>query len=330
MPRRTAILAATGTLTVGAALTPSIPAAAATPDAKPKAATSNTAATPKAQVLGTPTAKAASLPTVGPWQATGSYLVSSIFQNQGLATVRALGGSHLWYTGNVVAPDAQLKGWNHVGDPDFSHGYVVEPYQSGAATPTSKMFRVYDTAHGFRSSDFVHKLVPGEAMNNSFAAVSRDGQWLVSGEWETENRLLITPMPRVNKSAADPSKDLPLTGRVVLDKPVRNVQGCVFTTATRLVCSSDDANGIVGGVVRPLLQIDLANEPDGRDVAGKVTALGRIPLVSACQADAQHSFETEGLDYDSATGVLRVEVVQPGLCIPLTTVWEFKSRTLGS
>ncbi|MEV5574748.1 hypothetical protein AB0L06_32325 [Spirillospora sp. NPDC052269] len=302
MPRRTALLA-TATAAVTTVL--AAPATAATP------------------------AKAA-LPTVGPWQATGSSLVSSLFQNQGLATVRAFGGAHLWYTGNVVAPDAQLKGWNHVGDPDFSHGYVVEPYQSGAASPTSKMFRVYDTAHGFRPSDFVHKLVPGEAMNNSFAAVSRDGRWLVSGEWETENRLLITPMPKVNKAAADPAKDLPLTGRVVLDKPVRNVQGCVFTTATRLVCSSDDGNGTVDGVVRPLLQVDLAHAPDGHDVAGHVTALGPLPMESACKPDATHNFEAEGLDYDASTGVLRVEVVQPGLCIPLTTVWEFKSRTVGA
>ncbi|MFC5182290.1 hypothetical protein [Actinomadura harenae] len=323
MPRRTAILAATGTLALAAALAPSTPAAA-TP-----AAASSAAASPAAfQAQASPAA--AALPAVGPWQATGSSLVSSLFQNQGLATVRAFGGDHLWYTGNVVAPDAQLKGWNHVGDPDYSHGYVVEPYQSGAASPTSKMFRVYDTANGFRSSDFVHRLAPGEAMNNSFAAVSRDGRWLVSGEWETEDRLLVTPMPMVNEAATDPAKDLPLTGRVVLDKPVRDVQGCVFTTATRLVCSSDDGNGTVDGVVRPLLQVDLAHAPDGRDVAGHVTALGPLPMESACEPDAQHAFEAEGLDYDAATGVLRVEVVQPGLCIPLTTVWEFKSRTVGA
>ncbi|RFU40150.1 hypothetical protein DZF91_18615 [Actinomadura logoneensis] len=313
MPRRTATLAAIGTLAVAAALTPSAPALAA-PVPAPK---------PAARA-----ARSAALPVVGPWKATRSYLVSSVFQNQGLATVRALGGSHLWYTGNVVAPDAQLKGWNHVGDPDFSHGYVVEPYQSGAANPTSKMFRVYDAAHGFRSSDFVHRLVPGEAMNNSFAAVSPDGRWLVSGEWETQRRLLITPMPRVNRAAADPARDLPLTGRVVLDRAVRDVQGCDFTTATRLLCSSDDAEGIVDGVVRPLLQIDLAHAPDGRDVAGRVTALGPLPTESACKPDAQHRFETEGIDYDAATGVLRVEVVQPGLCIPLTTVWEFDGRTV--
>jgi len=40
-------------------------------------------------VLGATTAaaRADTLPTVGPWQATRNYLVSSIFQNQGLATV---------------------------------------------------------------------------------------------------------------------------------------------------------------------------------------------------------------------------------------------------
>ncbi len=263
------------------------------------------------------------LPAVGPWQATGNYLVSSIFQNQGLATVDTSTGSFLWYDGNVVPPGASAAGWNHIGDPDSIQGYVAEAYQSGAASPTAKMFRVWKPVPFAAPVDFVHKLMPGEEMNNSFTAITPDARWLVSGEWDTENRLLIFPMPLLNAAAQDPSADLPLTGRIVLDTPVTKVQGCVFRTATSLLCSSDDTAGTIGGVVKPLLQIDLAHEVTGGDVAGRVTVLGPLPLRSACSADPS-GYEAEGLDYDHRTGVLRVEVIQPGLCIALTTVWEFR------
>jgi hypothetical protein len=273
---------------------------------------------------GATAARADSLPAIGPWQATGSHLVSSIFQNQGLATVRtAGGGGFLWYDGNVVAPDASAAGWNHVGDPDSIRGYVAEPYQSGATTPTAKMFRIWKPVPFAAPVDFTHKLVSGEAMNNSFTAISPDAQWLVSGEWSTEDRLLIFPMPLLNQAAEDPSADLPLTGRILLDTPVTDVQGCVFRSAVRLLCSSDDTAGTLGGVVKPLLQIDLAHKVTGSDVAGHVTVLGSLPLQSACQSGPS-GYEAEGLDYDHRTGVLRVEVIQPGLCIALTTVWEFR------
>ncbi len=53
-----------------------------------------------------------------------------------------------------------------------------------------------------------------------------------------------------------------------------------------------------------------------------MTDLGPIP-----QSDSICSggFEAEGLDYDPATGVLRVEVVQPGICAVVTTVYEYRA-----
>jgi hypothetical protein len=254
-------------------------------------------------------APVAGLPTVGPWHATGSYLVSSIFQNQGLATVALPGGrTTLWYDGNISV----VPGWPHVGDPDSIRGYIAEPYQSGSASPTSKMFRVLTPAPHRRAFQFVHQLVPGEQMNNSFAAIAPSGRWLVSGEWGTMNRLLVFPMPLLN--ARDPAADLPLQARILLDQPVTDIQGCVFTTATRLLCSSDAPD------VKPLLQIDLPAPLAGHDVTGHVSVLGALPLRSPCTG----TFEAEGLDYDHRTGILRVEVIQPGLCIAFTTVWEFR------
>ena len=38
-------------------------------------------------------------------------------------------------------------------------------------------------------------------MNNSFATISADGQWFVSGEWLQMQRLLVFAMPQRNPSA---------------------------------------------------------------------------------------------------------------------------------
>ena len=48
--------------------------------------------------------------------------------------------------------------------------------------------------------------------------------------------------------------------------------------------------------------------------------LGSIPQVSSCPG----TFEAEGVDFDVTTGILRVEVIQPGSCILMTTVYEYK------
>lgn len=271
-----------------------------------------------------PAVSPAALPRVGPWQATGSYLVNSLTQNQGLATVDlGHGRSTLWYDGDWTIPLATyLSGWQHVGDPDSVRGYVAEPYQWKPTNPVSKMYRIWTPAPHRRSLDFVHQLVPGEEMNNSFTALTRDGQWLVSGEWDTENRLLVFPMPLLNRAARDPRVNLPLTGRIMLDHPITKVQGCVFTSATRLLCSSDDSSSAAFGMIKPLLQVDLAAPLRGHDVAGHVTALGSLPLRSLCSG-APTAYEVEGLDYDHSTGVLRVEVIQPSPCGLATTVWEF-------
>ena len=58
-----------------------------------------------------------------------------------------------------------------------------------------------------------HALGPGEALNNSFVAISPGGQWMVSGEWGTMTRLLVHPTPGVNPSTS-PSANLPWTSSI--------------------------------------------------------------------------------------------------------------------
>ncbi|MFG2352385.1 hypothetical protein [Streptomyces sp. NPDC048521] len=245
----------------------------------------------------------------GTWTETGSDRARPLTESQGLTSVEVPAGSPNRYTGIGTIPlDLSSRGWNHVGDPDASYnGYYIEPYQRDSGN--SKMFRVQ--APGGTWSEYVHTLGPGEALNNSWDAVSPDGQWMLAGEWGTMTRLLVFPTPGVNP-VTSPSANLPQASSVHLDHAVRDVQGCDFSGPTTLLCSSDDPDGSLFGITKPLLQIDLSAAPNGSaDVSGHVTALRQLPLRSSCSG----SFEAEGIDYDRRTGVLRVIVVSPGICV---------------
>ncbi|WBO68079.1 hypothetical protein [Streptomyces camelliae] len=243
------------------------------------------------------------------WTETGSDRADPLTESQGLTSVEVPANSPNRYTGIGTIPiGVSSRGWNHVGDPDASYnGYYIEPYQEDSGN--AKMFRVQ--APDGTWSEYVHTLSPGEALNNSWDAISPDGQWMLSGEWGTMSRLLVFPAPGVNASTS-PSADLPLASKVNLDHPVRDVQGCDFSGPTTLLCSSDDPDGSLFGMTKPLLRIDLSAAPNGSsDVTGHVTALRQLPLRSSCSG----TFEVEGIDYDRRTGILRVIVMSPGFCI---------------
>ncbi|MFJ4327939.1 hypothetical protein ACIP3A_33200 [Streptomyces tricolor] len=243
------------------------------------------------------------------WTETGSDRADPLTESQGLTSVEVPAGSPNHYTGIGTIPlGLSSRGWNHVGDPDASYnGYSIEPYQRDSGN--SKMFRV--RAPGGAWSEYVHTLGEGEALNNSWVAVSPDGQWMLSGEWGTMTRLLVLPTPGVNPSTS-PSANLPQVATVRLDHAVRDVQGCDFSGPTTLLCSSDDPEGSLFGITKPLLQIDLSAAPNGTgDVTGHVTALRQLPLRSSCSG----AFEAEGIDYDRRTGTLRVIVISPGFCV---------------
>ncbi|MFG2312623.1 hypothetical protein ACGFS9_28715 [Streptomyces sp. NPDC048566] len=251
------------------------------------------------------------------WTESGTAWVDTLGGGQGLAS-RADGS--LLHRGLLSIPlDLRVQGWNHVGDPDIARGHVFDAYQ-GPDSATSKMFAV-TTPTGKRYT-YVHRLDPGEKLNNSFATVSPDAQWLVSGEWGDQNRLQVFPAPLLNPSTPSTGGDLPQAGQITLDRPVRNIQGCDFTTATRLLCASDDGSRALFPENRPLLQVDLDRAVDGRPVAGHVTSLFALPQRSLCEG----TFEAEGVDYDAASGTLRAEVVQPGVCAVATSVYAYRLR----
>ncbi|WP_420036735.1 hypothetical protein ACN2WE_34960 [Streptomyces sp. cg28] len=244
------------------------------------------------------------------WTETGTSYVNSLTGSQGLAS-RADGS--LLHRGLASVPlSLRVAGWSHVGDPDIARGYTFDAYQGGDTT-TKKMYAV--TAPDGTRTTYEHVLDQGELLNNSFASVSPDGQWLVSGEWGTMNRLQVFPAPVLNPAAPAAGTNLPQAGQISLDRPVENIQGCDFVTGTRLLCASDDA-------AKEVLQVDLARPLDGKPVTGQVTTAFKIPQRSVCSG----SFEAEGIDYDTTRETLRVEIVPPSPCLVTTAVISYTMK----
>jgi len=253
------------------------------------------------------------------WTETGSYLESALTAGEGVATVDPPGGTpYELYRGVGSIPLAELiDGWTHIGDPDSADGYIIDAYQ-GSSSGDSKMFLL--TTPSGATHKYVHTLASGELYNNSFDAISPDTQWMISGTWGTQTNLQIFPAPYFNSETSATGGTLSLAGYINLSTPVNDIQGCDFVTATQLICASDDNSESIFANPFPLLEITLAAPLNGSTVTGTVTDLGSIPQSSDCSG----TFEPEGVDYDTATGVLRVEITQPGICEVATTVYEYQ------
>lgn len=256
------------------------------------------------------------------WTLVGSYDENTLDAGEGVATVVRPshdGGAYELYRGIQSVPSAlSAQGWSHIGDPDSIRGYVFDAYQ-GPSSGHSKMFLV--TTPSGTTYEYVHRLVRGELYNNSFDAISPDSQWMVGGEWGTMSHLQIYPTPLLNHETARTGGALPLAGYIELDHRVNDIQGCDFVTPTRLICVSDDDSMKLFPVEKPLLEVDVPHALNGRTVKGHVVDLGPIPQQSSCTG----TFESEGDDFDAATGVLRVEIIEPGSCILKTTIYEYKA-----
>lgn len=270
---------------------------------------------PAPTVAAAPRARASTAPaTVPGWRTVSSSLRPSGHADQGVAVIIGPTGPPLVVTrgsGDIPATLRQA-GWTHVGDPDAHRGVLFDAYQSHPGAGR-KMFLV--TLPDHRQIQLVHPLVPTELVNNSFAAVSPDGRWLVSGEWGTMRRFLVFALPRLYPPV--PTLDLPLATTIVLTHPVRDVQGCSFASATSLLCATNDPGLDLFRTPRQLLRVDLTRALDGHVVAGTPTWLAAAPQVSSCAGAG----EVEGID--DTDGVVRLVVVQPGACRPATRLWTW-------
>ncbi len=291
-------------------------AAAPTTRAPTTPAPTTPAQTPPLQAPG-----AATQSQLGPWHLVGHDVQPGLVSDQGVTTTDA--PASVVYRGVLNIPPAiGVQGWVHVGDPDSWHGDIVDAFQ-GPPGATSKLF-VVTSPDGTRHQ-YSHPLDSAELLNNSFAAVSPDGQWLVSGEFGVVDRLLVFPMPGVNPARSVTDGTLAAVGDITLDHRVDNVQGCDFVTPTSLVCASDDPGTTLWPTARQLLRVDLPAALHGRPTTAHVTDLGPLPQQSACAG----TFETEGIDYDPGTAILRVEVVPPAPCDGVTTVYEYRQAEPG-
>ncbi|MEU7874614.1 hypothetical protein [Dactylosporangium sp. NPDC049140] len=270
-----------------------------------------------AAVLAAVLASAAPAHAATGWVTVGSDRARALDESQGLTVIRRGTGVEYRYTGvGTIPPDVAARGFDHVGDPDSVAGWYVEPYQRG--DQNGKMFRAQSPGGAW--TEYRHALAAGEQYNNSWDAITPGGAWMLAGEWGTMDRLLGFATPGLNPAAV-PGANLPLAFTVRLDRPVRDVQGCDFLSATALLCSSDDPDGTLFGITKPLLRIDLARTPDGTDVTGRVTALRQAPLASACSG----AFEVEGVDYQESDGTLRVIVMSPSICVVFDSkTWRLK------
>ena len=250
---------------------------------------------------------------------TGSSVQGTLGAGEGVTTVHPSGGSDtVLYRGAGSIPLSLLvANWSHIGDPDSANGYVFDAYQSGASSPTSKMFRV--TTPAGASYQYTHTLASGELYNNSFDTVTPDTQWMVAGEWGTMDHLQIYPTPLLNPATSPTGGSLALSGLIHLDHAVNDIQGCDFTTSTQLLCLSDDDSRSLFPDQKPILEIDLPSQLTGGDTTAHVTEIGAVPQSSICSG----TYEAEGIDYDTATATLRVEIIQPGVCAVATTVYTY-------
>ena len=273
-------------------------------------------------------AQAASTTILGPesttgiagWTNTTHYLEGTLSAGEGVTTVDPVGGSESeLYRGSGSIPLAMdIAGWTHIGDPDSIDGYVFDDYQNSSSSASTKLYTV--TTPSGSVYQYTHTLVSGELYNNSWVAVSPDTQWMLSGEWGTMSHLQIYPTPLLNPETSATGGALNLAGYINLDHQVNDIQGCDFVTSTELVCSSDDSTETLFSNAKPLLEIQLSAALSGTDVTGHVIDLGSIPQAnSICSG----TFEAEGVDYDVVTGVLRVEIIQPGVCEIETTIYEY-------
>jgi hypothetical protein len=204
----------------------------------------------------------------------------------------------------VPAAVRQL-GFNHVGDEDIDwSGHIYDAYEDDHPDPVAKLFTI--TAPNGRASYYRHLLARGEEYNTSFVTVSPNDRWLVSGEWNTERRLLLLSNPKGRRSGSS----IRLAGTIVLRPALYHVQGCDFFDAVTLICSTDNA-------VHAVVKVSLS-APVHRGTNRATDRRLFVPReASKCPGTG---FESEGVDYNARTGRLTLGINEPGACVGTTDI----------
>lgn len=239
------------------------------------------------------------------WRLTRTSNHPTLDANQGLATTASGRLTVRGYTS--IRPDLAVVGWTHIGDHDIHRGRTYDAYEN--LTSGRKLYVVTDASGGARS--YYHRVRPGEKANNSFAAVSPSGTYLVSGEFDKQRRLLVF----ANPVGQPDGSTIRYLGEIRFDRTVGDIQSCDFVTDRTLLCVDDDHP------VKTVHSVNLLG-PLGTPVTrAKLSTALILPLRgrSACAGD----WESEGVDYDATRDVLRVAAIEPIPCGLNTVVFTF-------
>lgn len=268
-------------------------------------------------VVPTSTATATEPTDLGPWHLE-DHTAGIFTRGQGLATDPTFPGItvYSWLLGlewagpsghpfrNLLGMPLQLlfSGYSHIGDVDAHAGRLYVPYEADTSG-TEKAYGIVDIASGRILGWSVHHTEAGETAHNSWVAVSPDGKWLASGEWEDMTSILVFRLADIGRPTID------VDSRIVLDTPLTLVQGCDFDGPLRLVCHDNTA-------ARDLLQLDLDRPLDGADVSARPTVLGSTPVDVAIPWLAPFctgATEAEGVDVSADGSTLRILTIDPCL-----------------
>lgn len=156
---------------------------------------------------------------------------------------------------------------------------------------------------------------PGDG-DAPWVTVSPDGAWVVSGEWDPQDSLLV-----FRRDAILAGGEIETVVRIPLDVPLARIQGCDFDGPRVLVCASDDAatGKLVSAIV---LSAPLGATVDLASVTAHVEPLFPVLIPpDVCGAEA----EVEGVDVDGDE--LRVMVI--GSCLLDTHVDRYVRDAAG-
>lgn len=202
--------------------------------------------------------------------------------------------------------------FDHLGDIDAFDGLIYGGLEDNSEPYGDRYHRAmvaYDAESLAPTSYAVDPGAPDVAGDgdNAWVAVSPDGAWVVSSEWDPQDSLIV-----FGREAVLAGGEIAEVARIPLDAPLARIQGCDFDGPRTLLCASDD--GATGKLVWSIvLSSPLAGGTDPADLTGHVAPLfpTLIPK-NVCGVEA----EVEGIDVSGDE--LRVMVI--GTCLVDTHV----------
>ena len=257
------------------------------------------------------------------WSLASDTLTTPGLHSQGLASLPDQGADVFAYTsrfsldrarGDTIEklaasiPSALApQKFDHLGDIDAFDGLIYGGLEDNSEPYGDRYHRAmvaYDAETLAATAYAVDPGAPDVAGDgdNAWVAVTPDGTWVVSSEWDPQDSLIVFA-----RDAVVAGGEIAEVARIPLDAPLERIQGCDVDGPRTLVCASDDAatGKLVWSIV---LSRPLDARADPAELTGHVAPLfpTLIPK-NVCGVEA----EVEGIDVSGDE--LRVMVI--GTCL---------------